>query len=92
MAITAQVREAVRDRSTTLQRVQATRKARDLMEQRLEAENKRITVGLSDTFKVFQAQRDLDNAKQSELQAIIDYNRALVDFEAVQTVPLDGRL
>jgi outer membrane protein TolC len=88
--VTAQVREAVRDISTTLQRVQATRKARDLMERRLEAENKRLAVGLSDTFRLFQAQRDLDNAKQSELQAVIDYNRALIDLEAVQTVPLGG--
>lgn len=90
VAITAQVREAARDISTTLQRVQATRKARDLMEKRLDAENKRLEVGLSDTFRLFQAQRDLDNAKQSELQAIIDYNRALIDLEAVQTVPLGG--
>jgi outer membrane protein TolC len=60
------------------------------MEKRLEAENKRLAVGLSDTFRLFQAQRDLDNAKQSELQAVIDYNRALIDLEAVQTVPLGG--
>ena len=88
--VTAQVREAARDISTTLQRVQATRKARDLMERRLEAENKRLAVGLSDTFRLFQAQRDLDNAKQAELQAVIDYNRALIDLESVQTVPLGG--
>ena len=90
IGITAQVREAARDISTTLQRVQATRKARDLMEKRLDAENKRLAVGLSDTFRLFQAQRDLDNAKQSELQAVIDYNRALIDLEAVQTIPLNG--
>ncbi len=90
IAITAQVREAVRDISTTLQRVAATRKARDLMERRLEAENKRLAVGLSDTFRLLQTQRDLDDAKQAELQAIIDYNRALIDLEAVQTVPLNG--
>jgi outer membrane protein len=90
IAITAQVREAARDISTTLQRVQATRKARDLMEKRLDAENKRLAVGLSDTFRLFQAQRDLDNAKQSELQAVIDYNRALIDLEAVQIIPLGG--
>jgi outer membrane protein TolC len=47
-------------------------------------------VGLADTFRIFLAQRDLDNAKQGELQALIDYNRALIDFEAVQTVPLNG--
>jgi outer membrane protein TolC len=90
VAITAQVREAVRDITTTLQRVQATRKARDLMERRLEAENKRLSVGIGNTFQVIQAQRDLDNAKQSELNAIIDYNRALIDLEAIQTVPLGG--
>ena len=90
LGVTAQVREAARDISTTLERVRATQKARALMEQRLGAENKRLAVGLSDTFRLFQAQRDLDNAKQGELQAIIDYNRALIDFEAVQTVPLQG--
>jgi len=88
--VTAQVREAARDVSTSLQRVEATRKARDFAERRLEAENKRLSVGLSDTFRLFLAQRDLANAKQAELTAIIDYNRALIDFEAVQTVPLGG--
>jgi outer membrane protein len=88
--VTAEVRNAAREISTSLQRVQATRKARDLMEKRLEAENKRLAVGLSDTFRLFQAQRDLDNSKQSELQAVIDFNRDLITFEAVQTVPVSG--
>ena len=35
------------------------RKARELAEQRLEAEEKRFTVGLSTTFELLQAQRDL---------------------------------
>ena len=30
------------------------------------------------------AQRDLTNARNNELTAIIDYVRSLVDFEAVQ--------
>ena len=37
-----------------------------------------------------QAQRDLARAKQSELNATIDYNRSLVDFEAVQISPIGG--
>jgi outer membrane protein len=90
IAITTQVREAARDVSTSLQRVEATRKARELAERRLDAENKRVAVGLSDTFRLFQAQRDLTGAKQSELTAIIDYNRALIELEAVQIVPLGG--
>jgi outer membrane protein TolC len=90
MQITTQVRDAGRQVTTSLKRVQSTRTARELSEKRLAAEEKRLAVGLSDTFRVFQTQRDLAQARRSELQAILDYNRALVDFEAVQTVPLAG--
>lgn len=90
MQITAQVRDAARTVTTSLQRVQSTKKARELSEQRLKAEEKRLEVGLSDTFRVFQAQRDLTNARQAELRAVLDYNRALVNFETVQIVPLGG--
>ncbi|HJR59619.1 MAG TPA: TolC family protein [Vicinamibacterales bacterium] len=89
--VTADVRNAGRQVSTSQQRVEATRKAREFAERRLEAENKRVTVGLSTTFQLFQAQRDLDSAKQGELRALIDYNRALVNFQAVQQAPLTGR-
>jgi outer membrane protein TolC len=89
--VTADVRDAGRQVSTSQQRVDATRKAREFAERRLEAEQKRVTVGLSTTFQLFQAQRDLDSAKQNELRALIDYNRALVNFQAVQQAPLQGR-
>ena len=88
MQVVAAVRDAARQVSTTLQRVASTRKARELAEQRLQAENKRLAVGLSDTFRSVQAQRDLSAARLSELNAVISYNRALIDFEAVQLVPV----
>jgi outer membrane protein TolC len=88
MQVTTAVRDAGRRVNTNLKRVEATRKARDLAQQRLDAENKRFTVGLSSTFELLQAQRDLSRAKQSELQATIDYNLSLVDFEAVQISPI----
>ncbi len=87
MAIAAEVREAARQVQTSLKRVEATQKARELAERQLEAEEKRVAVGLSDTFRAVQAQRDLAVQKRAELNAIISYNRALVDFEAVQTIP-----
>jgi outer membrane protein len=90
MQIATAVREAGRQVNTNLKRVEATRKARELAEKRLEAEQKRFTVGLSTTFELFQAQRDLSRARQAELNATIDYNRSLVDFEAVQVAPLGG--
>jgi outer membrane protein TolC len=88
MQVVASVRDAARNVTTALQRVTSTRKARELAEQRLQAEDKRLAVGLSDTFRSFQAQRDLANARVAELSATIAYNRALIDFEAVQTVPV----
>ena len=89
--VVASVRDAARQVDTTLKRVEATKRAREFAERRYEAEQKRMTVGLSTTFQLFQAQRDLSNQKQAELNAIIAYNRALVNFEAVQTVPVGGR-
>jgi outer membrane protein len=88
LEVTRQVRDAVRNVQTTLKRVEATRKARELAERQLEAEEKRLAVGLSDTFRIVQYQRDLNGQKQSELRAIIEYNRALIDLEAVQVVPI----
>ena len=91
LQVTAQVRDAGRQVDTTLKRVEATRKAREFGEKRYDAEQKRINVGLSTTFQLFQAQRDLSSAKLAELNSIIAYNRALVNFESVQVVPSSGR-
>jgi outer membrane protein TolC len=88
MSVTAQVRQAGRDVNTNLRRVESTRRARELAEQKLTADNKRFAVGLASSFEVLQSQRDLSRARQSELSAVIDYNRSLVDFEAVQLSPI----
>jgi outer membrane protein TolC len=88
MMVTTQVRQAGRDVNTNLRRVEATRRARELAEQKLTADNKRFAVGLASTFELLQSQRDLSRARSAELNAIIDYNRSLVDFGAVQIAPL----
>ncbi len=85
--VAAQIRDAGRQVSTSLQRVDATRKAREFARIRLEAEEKRVTAGLATTFQLLQAQRDLSNALLQENRAVIDYNRALVNFRALQTTP-----
>jgi outer membrane protein len=85
------VRDAARQVDTNLKRVEATRKARDRAERRLEAEQKRMAVGLSTTFQLFQAQRDLARQRQQEVNAMIDYNRSVVGFEAIQIAPVGAR-
>src|SRR5256885_3466948 len=44
----------------------------------------RLDVGISTSFLVIQAQRDLAQARTSELAATLAYDLALVDFEALQ--------
>ncbi|MDA1094808.1 MAG: TolC family protein [Acidobacteria bacterium] len=88
MRVAAEVRDAARAVNTNLQRVEATRASRILGERRLAAEQRRFEVGLSSTFLVFQAQRDLAQARNREEVATLDYTRSLVDFDAVQEVPL----
>ena len=65
-------------------RIETTRAARELAEQRLDAERKRFDVGMSTSFLVIQAQRDLAQAKTNELGAVLAYDLSLVDFEALQ--------
>ena len=65
-----------------------TRTSRELAERRLQAEERKFAAGTSTAFFVFQAQRDLSQARNNELRAVLDYNRSLVDFETVQEVPL----
>ena len=90
LRIATEVRDAARSVRTNRQRVEATRASRELAERRLEAEQRKFEVGLSTNFLVFQAQRDLATARNSEQSAILDYIRSLVDFDAVQEIPLGG--
>ena len=73
---------------TNQRRVETTRLSRQLAERRLEAEEQKFTVGTSTSFFVFQAQRDLAQARNNELRARLDYSRSVVDFETVQHAPL----
>jgi HAE1 family hydrophobic/amphiphilic exporter-1 len=86
--ITTQVRQTARQVQTNQQRVQTSRVSRELAERRLDAEQRKFAAGTSTNFVVFQAQRDLALARNSELRAVLDYNQSVVDLETVQEVPL----
>ena len=88
LTVATQVRDVGRQVQTNQKRVEATRASRQLAERRLEAEEKKFQAGMSTSFFVFQAQRDLSQARANELRAVTDYNRSIVDFETVQEAPL----
>jgi outer membrane protein TolC len=90
LQVTTQVRLQARNVQTNQQRVQSTRASRQLAERKLEAEQRKFQAGTSTSFLVFQAQRDLSQARNNELRATLDYYQSVVDFETVQEVPLGG--
>jgi outer membrane protein TolC len=81
------VRRAGRQVHGTAERVAAARARTTLAEERLESEQRRFEVGLSTTFLVTQAQRDLLEAQVNFLQTTLEYQSAVVSFEAVQQAP-----
>jgi HAE1 family hydrophobic/amphiphilic exporter-1 len=80
----SQVRDAAWKIEMNAKRIETTRSARELAEQRLDAERKRFEVGMSTSFLTIQAQRDLAQAKTNELGAVLAYDLSLVDFDALQ--------
>jgi outer membrane protein len=83
-----EIREMGRTVTANSKRVDATRAARTLADKRLEAEEKKFQAGMTTSFFVLQAQRDLNQARNNELQALIDYLKSVVDWETSQIAPL----
>ena len=79
-----EVTNAALNVESTLKRVEAARAALALSEKRLENEQSKFEVGMSTNFFVVQAQRDLLDAQIAALRAMLDYQKALVEFERVQ--------
>ena len=90
LQVVTQVRNVARQVQTNAKLVESTRAARALAEQRLDAEQKKLAAGTSTNFIVFQTQRDLAQARNDELNAILNYNRSVVDLETVQRAPVVG--
>ena len=88
--VVAEVRAAVRDVRTNAQRVQATRAASRLAQKQLDAEGKKLRVGLSTVFNVLDFQEDLAVERSNEINALTEYMKALVRLEAVKGTLLDA--
>ncbi len=72
---------------SAFQQVQTAAASRALSQKRLEAEQSKFEVGMSYNYNVVLAQRDFTDAQNSELLAILNYRKALVDFQRKQEAP-----
>jgi outer membrane protein TolC len=77
---------AVRAVETNFLRTQAYKAARELAQQKVEAELEKLKVGMSINYLVLQFQRDLANAQTLELKALIDYKISLANLDKIMGI------
>jgi len=87
-SIIVEVREAIRQLKTDLKRINATRIARKLAEEKLKAEEKKFEVGLSTSFNVLEFQEDLAEEQSNEIKALIDYKKSKIRLRQVMATTL----
>ena len=75
---------------SSVERVQASQAAREFAQKSLEAEQSKFEVGMSTNYNVIQSQRDLATAQNNELQAVLNYRKALVELERLQQTTLQN--
>ena len=88
LQVAAEVTNAVLQIRAIARRIEAATAARELAEEQLAAEQSRFEAGLSTNFFVVQAQRDLAAARDTELRAILDQQKALIELDRVQRTSL----
>ncbi len=79
--IALEVRNALTAVEMNKARIEATSKARELAERRLEAEQKKFDLGASTIRFVLQEQTNVAQAQTDELQALVNYTKSIVDLD-----------
>jgi outer membrane protein TolC len=75
------IRTALRNLQSALKRLDAARASRVLQEKKLDAEKKKLAVGLSTNYIVLDYQDDLALSQSQELLAMVDYEKNLAQLE-----------
>jgi outer membrane protein TolC len=88
-AVIVEVRNAVQAVETARLRVATSRRARENAEIQLEGERRLFEAGRSTTFLLFQRENTLTNARNAEIRAETDYEKALADLHRVTSVTLE---
>lgn len=81
--IVVEVRKAVRQIKTNAERIKASKKAKELSQERLSAEEKKFKVGRSTSLEIIRAQADLAVSEGRATNAIVDYQISLGNLDAV---------
>jgi outer membrane protein TolC len=90
LQIATEVTNAAITVRSNVERVQAAQVARELAQRQLDAENSKFAVGMSTNYFVVQAQNQLSTAQNNELQAVLNYRKALVELDRLQSTTLQN--
>ncbi|HEY9404996.1 MAG TPA: TolC family protein, partial [Pyrinomonadaceae bacterium] len=86
--VEVEVRNAAQAVETARRRVLSARQARENAELQLTGEQRLYQVGRSTTFLLFQRENQLVNARNQELRAETDYNKALAELQRATSTTL----
>ncbi len=81
--VTLEVKKALRDVKTDIKRITVAQLATKLARRKTQEEKERFKEGLSTSHNVLEFQRDLAQAQGREIQAIIDFNKSLVNAQRI---------
>ncbi len=87
--ISSNVKKAVLDIQTSLKRIEAAKTARELAQEQLNIEKRKLDVGETSFYEFLRSERDLAEAKNRELKAFIDYNIARSKLRVEEGISLD---
>jgi len=82
------VRLALRGVETARAMVESARRTSRLQETNVEAEERRLELGVTTSYQVLQVQEDLTNAQVQEVQALVNFEQALTDLRLAEGVLL----
>ncbi len=88
-AIRIEVRQRIQDADVGLRRIDLARRSRELAEEKLAFEQRKLSQGLTSTYRLTQAEDDLVRAQNGELDAILGYLNALTSLDTSLGTTLD---
>jgi outer membrane protein TolC len=88
--IALEVRQAVIGLVQGKAQVEAAHEAVRLAQQTLEAEQKKLTAGVSTPYQVILRERDLVDAQQSDVLTVVNYAKSLVEMDRSMGTTLDS--
>jgi len=86
-----EIRQALRDVQAKLESVEARKVATELASQQLEAEEKKFVAGMSTNYNVLQARETYETNRSSEVNAIINLNKAILTLKRAMGTLLDDK-